>query len=71
VAYHRHESVKKGGWCWWYRKYASGDVALEGLENDAREAKKGLWADPAPDTAVGVEDEVDESSRVSAIRPLP
>jgi hypothetical protein len=27
---------------WWYRKYAPGDTVLEGLEKDAREAKKGL-----------------------------
>jgi micrococcal nuclease len=25
-----HELVK-GGWCWWYRKYAPGDTVLEGL----------------------------------------
>jgi micrococcal nuclease len=42
-----HELVKEG-WCWWYRKYAPGDTVLEGLEADAREAKKGLWADPQP-----------------------
>ena len=36
------------GWCWWYRKYAPGDTVLEGLEKEAREAKKGLWVDPAP-----------------------
>jgi endonuclease YncB( thermonuclease family) len=29
------------------RKYAPGDTVLEGLEKDAREAKKGLWVDPA------------------------
>ena len=40
-----HELVKEG-WCWWYRKYAPGDTVLEGLEKDAREARKGLWADP-------------------------
>jgi hypothetical protein len=35
-------------WRWWYRKYAPGDTVLEGLEKEAREAKKGLWVDPAP-----------------------
>ena len=42
-----HELVK-AGWCWWYRKYAPGDVELERLEKEAREAKKGLWVDPQP-----------------------
>jgi endonuclease YncB( thermonuclease family) len=31
-----HELVKQG-WCWWYRKYAPGDVELEKLESEARE----------------------------------
>jgi hypothetical protein len=34
--------------CWWYRKYAPGDRTLEGLESEAREAKRGLWAGPQP-----------------------
>ena len=38
----------KNGWCWWYRKYAPGDTVLERFEKEAREAKKGLWVDPAP-----------------------
>jgi len=42
-----HELVKNG-WCWWYRKYASGNVTLEQLETKARDAKRGLWADPHP-----------------------
>ena len=42
-----HELVKQG-WCWWYRKYALGDTKLERLEVEARDAKKGLWVDPAP-----------------------
>ena len=33
---------------WWYRKYAPGNSVLKGLEKHAREAKKGLWADPRP-----------------------
>ena len=43
-----NQELVKQGWCWWYRKYALGDRVLEGLENKAREAKKGLWADPQP-----------------------
>jgi len=35
-----HELVKDG-WCWWYRKYAPGNTVLEGLEKEAREARKG------------------------------
>lgn len=42
-----HELVKQG-WCWWYRKYAPGNSDLQELEQEARDAKKGLWIDPAP-----------------------
>ena len=41
-----NQKLVKQGWCCWYRKYASGGVTQERLEIDAREAKKGLWADP-------------------------
>jgi micrococcal nuclease len=40
-----NHALAKEGW-WWYRKYAPGDTVLQGLEKEAREAKKGLWADP-------------------------
>jgi micrococcal nuclease len=43
-----NHTLVKDGWCWWYRKYAPGDMVLEQLEADAREAKRGLWADPQP-----------------------
>jgi len=43
-----NQELVKQGWCWWYRKYASRDMVLEGLETEAREAKRGLWADPQP-----------------------
>jgi micrococcal nuclease len=42
-----HELVKHG-WCWWYRKYAPGNVTLEQLEAEVRDAGRGLWADPHP-----------------------
>ena len=41
-----NQELVKQGWCWWYRKYAPKDTVLEGLENEARQAQKGLWADP-------------------------
>jgi endonuclease YncB( thermonuclease family) len=31
----------KDGWCWWYRKYAPGNVTLEQLETEARAGRKG------------------------------
>ena len=43
-----NHTLVKHGWCWWYRKYAPEDAALKLLEKEAREARKGLWADPHP-----------------------
>jgi len=43
-----NQELVKQSWCWWYRKYAPGDTVLEGLEQEAREMKKGFWADPHP-----------------------
>ena len=43
-----NHALVKDGWCWWYRKYAPGDSTLEKLEVEAREAQRGLWADPHP-----------------------
>ncbi len=43
-----NHTLVKDGWCWWYRKYAPLNTELEQLEKSAREAKKGLWADPHP-----------------------
>jgi len=41
-------ALAKDSLCWWYRNYAPGDMALEGIERDAREGRKGVWADPQP-----------------------
>jgi micrococcal nuclease len=43
-----HQELVTQGWWWWYRTYASGDTVLNGLAHDAREGRKGLWADPPP-----------------------
>jgi micrococcal nuclease len=37
----------KAGLAWWYRQYSK-DANLGILEEDARQAKRGLWADPNP-----------------------
>ena len=43
-----NQLLVKDGWCWWYRKYAPGNTALETLETEARHTKRGLWIDPHP-----------------------
>lgn len=42
-----HELVN-AGMAWWYRKYAANDVLLWSLEQDARQERRGLWADSNP-----------------------
>ena len=37
----------RAGLAWWYRQYSK-DVSLGALEQEARQAKRGLWADPNP-----------------------
>jgi hypothetical protein len=47
------QELVKQGWCWWYRKYAPEDMVLEGLENEAQEARMACdRVEPSP--AVGV-----------------
>lgn len=43
-----NQELVKQGWCWWYRKYAPENTVLEGLEQEARKEKRGLWVDPNP-----------------------
>ncbi len=42
-----HELLRVG-FAWWYRKYAPEDDTLKQLEAEARQAKRGLWADAEP-----------------------
>ncbi len=41
-----HELLK-AGLAWWFRRYSK-DVSLGDMEDEARLAKRGLWADPEP-----------------------
>jgi endonuclease YncB( thermonuclease family) len=49
-----NQELVKQGWWLWYRIKVPGNTKLERLEKDAREARKGLWADPQPVPPWGV-----------------
>jgi endonuclease YncB( thermonuclease family) len=42
-----NEELVRAGFAWWYRRY-SRDPRLAHLEQEARDAHRGLWADPHP-----------------------
>jgi micrococcal nuclease len=42
-----NRELVRSGFAWWYRKYSK-DESLGKLEAEAREAKRGLWADKNP-----------------------
>ncbi len=42
-----NRELVRRGYAWWYRRYSS-DASLGALEDDARRAGRGLWADPEP-----------------------
>jgi endonuclease YncB( thermonuclease family) len=43
-----NRELVRAGLAWWYRQYAKKDADLARLEEEAREAKLGLWADADP-----------------------
>jgi endonuclease YncB( thermonuclease family) len=43
-----NRELVKAGMAWWYRHYAPKDRELADMEEEARAAKRGLWADPTP-----------------------
>src|SRR5437867_7612369 len=43
-----NQELLKAGLAWWYQKYVPNRVDLAALEEEARNAKRGLWADPNP-----------------------
>ena len=48
--YDINASMVCAGYAWWYERYASDNQLLQGCQEEAREAHKGLWesADPMP-----------------------
>ena len=42
------EALVADGLAWWYQQYAPEETRLQTLEEAARRAQKGLWADPNP-----------------------
>lgn len=43
-----NRELVRAGLAWWYRQYAKKDADLARLEEEAREARLGLWADADP-----------------------
>jgi micrococcal nuclease len=43
-----NQQLVREGWCWWFQKYAPRDTAMAQLEQQAKQGKRGLWADPNP-----------------------
>src|SRR5262249_4765037 len=43
-----NQELVRAGFAWWFRKY-SRDLTLAHLEEEAREGRRGLWADPSPE----------------------
>ena len=41
------QELVRAGYAWWFRKYSS-DIRLARLEEEARQDRRGLWADAAP-----------------------
>ncbi len=41
-----NQEMVHAGLAWWFRRYAPRDTVLRDLEEQAREAGRGLWADP-------------------------
>jgi micrococcal nuclease len=43
-----NEAQVKAGMAWWYQAYAKHETRLRALQDEARMAKRGLWADSSP-----------------------
>jgi micrococcal nuclease len=68
-----NQELVKRGWYWWYGEYAPGDTMSEGLECEAREGRKGLWANPQPVPPWGVvaAEQVSSAGQAGFFYPSP
>ena len=41
-----NRELVRAGLAWWYQQYARRETVLRDLEQEARNAKRGLWSDP-------------------------
>jgi endonuclease YncB( thermonuclease family) len=46
-----NREMVRAGLAWWFRRYAPKERELARLEREARDARRGLWAGPAPPVA--------------------
>lgn len=40
-----NQDLVRAGLAWWHERYARKDAMLRDLEQEARDAKRGLWSD--------------------------
>ena len=43
-----NQEIVRAGLAWWYQQYARREVVLRDLEQEARNAERGLWSEPKP-----------------------
>jgi endonuclease YncB( thermonuclease family) len=43
-----NQEIVRAGLAWWYERYARRETVLQDLEQEARDAKRGLWSEPNP-----------------------
>jgi hypothetical protein len=43
-----NQEIVRAGLAWWYERYARRETVLQDLEQEARDAKRGLWSEPKP-----------------------
>ena len=41
-------ALVRGGWAWWYERYARNDESLAQAQREAQAARRGLWQDSSP-----------------------